>query len=381
MHRGYTAAVKRIALVATVVGVALAGLLAAYALADSPPPPSTRPAESRPAEPSVPAAPDPSGRETTRTAAAATTTTAARPRTPEPRPSTIPTGVTIAGVHVGGLAYGPAYSAVSVSVRSRLVLELGGRQATVSPSRLGTTASVGSAVRRALHGRPGAKVRMTVSVRRSAVESLVASLARRDERRAGDARVVLRRLAPVVVPEQVGHTVRRARAVAAIVHALVANERGPIELPERLVEPKMRASSFHSVIVIRRDSNLLSLYRQAAVGQPLRVVRRFRVATGQASYPTPLGSFEIVVMERDPWWYPPDSPWAHGATPIPPGPGNPLGTRWMGLSAPGVGIHGTPDAASIGYSASHGCIRMYIPSAEWLYNHVSVGTPVLIVPA
>ena len=44
-----------------------------------------------------------------------------------------------------------------------------------------------------------------------------------------------------------------------------------------------------------------------------------------------------------------------------PGPGNPLGTRWMGLSAAGVGIHGTPDDASIGYSASHGCIRMHIP--------------------
>jgi lipoprotein-anchoring transpeptidase ErfK/SrfK len=51
----------------------------------------------------------------------------------------------------------------------------------------------------------------------------------------------------------------------------------------------------------------------------------------------------------------------------------------MGLSAPGVGIHGTPDAASIGYSASHGCIRMHIPDAEWLFQHVVVGTPVWIV--
>ena len=47
----------------------------------------------------------------------------------------------------------------------------------------------------------------------------------------------------------------------------------------------------------------------------------------------------------------------------------------MGLSAPGVGIHGTPDDASIGYSASHGCIRMHIPDAERLFNHVHVGTP------
>ena len=52
----------------------------------------------------------------------------------------------------------------------------------------------------------------------------------------------------------------------------------------------------------------------------------------------------------------------------------------MGITAPGVGIHGTPDAASIGYSASHGCIRMLISEATWLFDHVRIGTPVLIVP-
>ena len=86
-------------------------------------------------------------------------------------------------------------------------------------------------------------------------------------------------------------------------------------------------------------------------------------------------------MQRHPWWYPPASDWAKGEKPVPPGPGNPLGTRWMGLSAAGVGIHGTPDAASIGYSASHGCIRMRISEAEWLFAHVRVGTPVFIVAA
>jgi lipoprotein-anchoring transpeptidase ErfK/SrfK len=44
-------------------------------------------------------------------------------------------------------------------------------------------------------------------------------------------------------------------------------------------------------------------------------------------------------------------------------------------------MHGTPDAASIGYSASHGCIRMRIPDAEWLYQRVRIGTPVVIVSA
>jgi lipoprotein-anchoring transpeptidase ErfK/SrfK len=53
----------------------------------------------------------------------------------------------------------------------------------------------------------------------------------------------------------------------------------------------------------------------------------------------------------------------------------------MGLSAPGVGIHGTPNDSSIGYSVSHGCIRMHISDAEWLFVRVRIGTPVYIVAA
>ena len=84
-------------------------------------------------------------------------------------------------------------------------------------------------------------------------------------------------------------------------------------------------------------------------------------------------------MQRNPWWYPPTLDLGRRArSPIPPGPATrsaPAG--WD--SRPGVGIHGTPDAASIGYSASHGCIRMQIPDAEWLFQRVGVGTPGLIV--
>jgi lipoprotein-anchoring transpeptidase ErfK/SrfK len=127
------------------------------------------------------------------------------------------------------------------------------------------------------------------------------------------------------------------------------------------------------VIVIHRGGNLLDLYNG------MRPWRAFGVATGQTAYPTPLGRFQIVTKWKNPWWYPPSSDWAKGKDPIPPGPGNPLGTRWMGLSAPGVGIHGTPDAASLGYSLSHGCIRMAISEAEWLFNRVEVGTTVFIV--
>jgi lipoprotein-anchoring transpeptidase ErfK/SrfK len=182
-------------------------------------------------------------------------------------------------------------------------------------------------------------------------------------------------LRPIVTKEKAGRELDRVAATTEIVGALHGNSRFPLELTTRAVRPEVTRKSVGAVIVIRRASNRLYLY------EGTRYRKLFGVATGAARYPTPLGRFEIVVMWRNPWWYPPDSDWARGLEPVPPGPGNPLGTRWMGISSPGVGIHGTPDPASIGYSVSHGCIRMQIPEAEWLFQQVEVGTPVFIVAA
>ena len=124
-----------------------------------------------------------------------------------------------------------------------------------------------------------------------------------------------------------------------------------------------RAAAAASILVSRVAANAVS------------------VATGSSRYPTPLGRFSIVVKWRNPWWYPPDSDWARDKAPVPPGPSNPLGTRWMGISSPGVGIHGTPEPGSIGYSVSHGCVRMRISDAEWLFERVAIGTTVFIVAA
>jgi L,D-transpeptidase catalytic domain/Putative peptidoglycan binding domain len=111
-----------------------------------------------------------------------------------------------------------------------------------------------------------------------------------------------------------------------------------------------------------------------------KLVKTYGVAVGQPRYPTPTGHYRIISKVYHPTWSPPPSPWASGLEPVPPGPDNPLGTRWMGLSAPHVGIHGTPSDWSIGTAASHGCIRMHIPEAEQLFELVYVGTPVDIVP-
>jgi lipoprotein-anchoring transpeptidase ErfK/SrfK len=361
---GYTAAVKRAALLVLLAAFALAGAAAAYALADSPPP-------------------GPTGPTGTTTDDTTTTTSTTRPTpAPPPKRSRIAPGVTISGIHVGGLAFGPAYSAVSVEFRSELEVRLGDRLLTVSPWRLGAKPFIGPAVSRALKAKPGTAVMMVVDVRRPKVAAYVDGLRKRFDREVDDAHVVLRAMRPVVVPEVVGNTVRRDTSITKLVVALQRNKRAPVVLSAKVTEPTVTAASFGPIIVIRRDSKWLYLYKQVSPDKPVAFWRRFQVATGQAVYPTPLGAYDIVNMQRDPWWFPPpDAEWAQGAKPIPPGPGNPLGTRWMGLSAPGVGIHGTPDPASLGYSASHGCIRMFIPSAEWLFKHVQVGTPVFIVPA
>ncbi len=108
------------------------------------------------------------------------------------------------------------------------------------------------------------------------------------------------------------------------------------------------------------------------------LIKTYPIACGSYSWPTPTGKYYIKDKQPYPTWYPPPSPWARGLKPIGPGPGNPLGTRWMGLSEHGIGIHGTPSEWSIGYPDSHGCIRMYISDAEDLYEYAQVGSSVEI---
>jgi lipoprotein-anchoring transpeptidase ErfK/SrfK len=178
----------------------------------------------------------------------------------------------------------------------------------------------------------------------------------------------------VIRQDRPGRRLDRVEVTRRVAAALAANSRLPVRLHTARVAPTVKAVSFKEVIVINRSVNRLYLYDAA------KLYRTFAVATGQAIYPTPRGTFHIVVKWKNPWWYPPtQDAWAKGLQPVPPGPSNPLGTRWMGLSAPGVGIHGTDAPSSIGYSVSHGCIRMQVPDAEWLFDHVEIGTTVHIV--
>ncbi|HZU24851.1 MAG TPA: L,D-transpeptidase [Bryobacteraceae bacterium] len=102
------------------------------------------------------------------------------------------------------------------------------------------------------------------------------------------------------------------------------------------------------------------------------LLRAYEIASGKPSTPSPRGDFRIVNRVAHPVWYGP-----HGA--VRPGASNPLGTRWMGLSVRGYGIHGTNAPKSIGHSDSHGCIRMRNADVENLFDLVDVGVPVQLL--
>jgi lipoprotein-anchoring transpeptidase ErfK/SrfK len=103
-----------------------------------------------------------------------------------------------------------------------------------------------------------------------------------------------------------------------------------------------------------------------------RVLRVYDVAVGKRSTPSPQGKFAIINRVPNPTWYSP-------GTVVAPGKSTPLGSRWMGLSAKGYGIHGTNVPTSIGKAASHGCIRMRKDDLEELFAMVTVGTVVELV--
>ncbi len=305
-----------------------------------------------------------------------TTGTTSTGTTTNPPPALIPPGVTISGIPVGGLTPDEARTVVQERFELGLPLVLDRKHRLAPPpSALGAVPHYDEALARAQTAQPGQAVTLPVLIDGAVVRAYVQRVAQRFYRKPVDAQVFLRKLKPVVVPDRPGLVVNRPALTQSIVSRLRATSRARVRIRHGGSQAAVGVKAFRSVIVVRRGSNHLYLYRY----DHLR--RSFGVATGQSTYPTPLGRFTIQVMWRNPWWYPPNSKWAKGQKPIPPGPNNPLGTRWMGLTSPGVGIHGTPNPASIGYSVSHGCIRMYISDAEWLFNTVDVGTTVFIVSA
>ncbi|NOX96728.1 MAG: tetratricopeptide repeat protein [Nitrospirae bacterium] len=119
-------------------------------------------------------------------------------------------------------------------------------------------------------------------------------------------------------------------------------------------------------IVVSKPEFTLSLYLND------RLIKVYSVGIGIEDYYTPTGEFKIINKLIDPDWYAPDGVYPYGD------PKNVLGTRWMGISSPGYGIHGTTQPETVGKKSSQGCIRMFNKDVEELYDLVPPGTPVII---
>jgi lipoprotein-anchoring transpeptidase ErfK/SrfK len=287
----------------------------------------------------------------------------------------VPGGVSVAGLKAGGLTAEPLRAQLEAAFDRPLTIDDGTSQTLLDPTSLGARANVAAAVAAAFAATPESTVAVPVSYSQAKVVAAAEALAKRYDRPSVAARVVgATETGPLFRPSRDGLAVDVNAMAGAIAALLQDGVRTPLRLITHAVPAKRTVASFGPVIVVTRAANTLRLYNG------LKLVRTFSVATGQAIYPTPAGIWFIKDKQKDPWWYPPTyDAWAKGLKPVPPGPSNPLGTRWMGLNAPGVGIHGTDAPTSIGYSASHGCIRMQVPDAEWLFEHVQVGTQVVIL--
>jgi lipoprotein-anchoring transpeptidase ErfK/SrfK len=302
-------------------------------------------------------------------------------------------GVQVGGVAVGGMTRSEAVAAVEAATRPKLrrgmFVEAGGKRWPVTPAGLGRGAAVQEAVDQAVagpqlswmpelwHRLTGKPVTHAVGLRfsddKERVERFVRALVPKLAVAPTDASIKL------VDGKVVRQRPRAGRAldVEASTKALVKGLRGTkrtVKLVTRPVTPKVTEDELGKTIEVNLSSNRLTFY------DGLKVVKTYPVATGQPSFPTPTGTWEIVYKRVNPTWTNPDPEgWGKGMPKsIPPGPGNPLGTRAMSLNASGILIHGTYASGSIGTYASHGCIRMFLSDAEALYPKVPIGTPVLI---
>jgi L,D-transpeptidase ErfK/SrfK len=137
--------------------------------------------------------------------------------------------------------------------------------------------------------------------------------------------------------------------------------------------PAGKTNSFEDVrLVLRLRERRVYVYRKN------KLQNSFPVAVGKAGWETPTGNFKVMQMIQNPSW---EHPWTGEV--VPPGPDNPLGSRWIGFWTDGknvIGFHGTPNPESIGRPASHGCVRMHDRDVQVLFENVEVGTPVIVEP-
>ena len=302
-------------------------------------------------------------------------------------------GMVIAGVDVGGMDDREALAAVEAAIRPELdrVLELRweDRSWTTTPRELGARDNSESAIAQALAASEAAsfldRVRMQVlgsefefendiaiSFNRKQARGFIEGIASGFDRDARDASVDYSTGWVEVVPDRTGRKVIRSKARSELMAALEDNL--PIvELPVKVIKPEATTKDFEQVLLVRIGENKLYLYEDG------EITHSWPVATGLPEYPTPTGQYEVTELRYMPTWVNP-SPDTWGKdmpAEIPPGPGNPLGLRAINWSAPAIRFHGTSALYSLGYNASHGCVRMSNDDVIELYDMIDVGTPIV----
>jgi L,D-transpeptidase ErfK/SrfK len=154
-----------------------------------------------------------------------------------------------------------------------------------------------------------------------------------------------------------------------------------LEKADRFLSPTLeRSSATLNVNPVSRNVKLVLKLsdRRVVVYEDSQVKASYPVAVGKSGWETPKGKFQVKRLERNPTW---QSPWTNQIAP--PGDNSPIGARWIGFWSNGkdeIGFHGTPNEGSIGQAASHGCVRMLNRDVKALFEMVSIGTPVEVIP-
>lgn len=133
-------------------------------------------------------------------------------------------------------------------------------------------------------------------------------------------------------------------------------------------------------ILVNPPQRMLFFYRDG------KLETSYPIAVGRPTWRTPLGGFAVLRLEKNPVWVVPESIQEEMELEglivkerVPPGPDNPLGDYWIGLSLTNIGIHGTNAPVSIYSYRTHGCIRLHPDNAKDLFGRVSEGEPGMVV--
>ncbi len=301
----------------------------------------------------------------------------------------------VGGVPVGGMRYDEAVAAVRAAVEEPLHrpirVEAADFQAETTARDLGLHVDVPRAVRRAmdrsnegniinrvwrrLFGGGPVDVKVAPEWGDGEVSSLLAQAADAVKVEPKDAKVDTSSGWVSIIPPKTGRELDLEKSRLAILEA--ADKRlSSATLATNTLDPKVGAASVAKVILVRTGENMLYLYENGQIS------KSWPVATGAAGFPTPTGTWRVVQKIVNPTWVNPGSAWAKSMpAKIGPGPSNPLGTKALALNANGILIHATSDRSSIGFSASHGCIRMKEEDEADLFGRVETGTMVAVVNA